>query len=234
MVIKEYNRPGQLIAVDCIIFGYEARELKILLFNRKIEPYKGDWSLLGGWVNTDETVESAASRVLYQITGLTDIYLEQVHVFSEPTRDSGGRVISIAFYALINIGEHNKELVRSRRAKWWSLNEIPHLIFDHKEMVEKALAKLCLLSSYELQGKHLLPETFTITQLRNLYNAIFNHKFDPGNFRRKILKLKILKKLKIKDTAESKKGAYLYTFISENDQGTGERIVNYKFSTNNT
>ena len=232
MVIKEYNRPGQLIAVDCIIFGYEAKELKVLLFNRKIEPHKGEWSLLGGWVNLNETVESAAARVLFQITGLSDIYLEQVHVFSEPDRDSGGRVISVVFYALINIESHNKELVRSHGAKWWPLKKMPDLIFDHKYMMDKALAKLRLFSSYELQGKHLLPEVFTISQLRNLYNAIFNRKFDPGNFRRKILKLKVLKKLKIKDTAESKKGAYLYTFINDNEQGSGERIVNYKLPIN--
>lgn len=228
-----YDRKGQLIAVDCIIFGYEENELKILLFNRSIQPMQGEWSLLGGWVNEDETVEKAAERVLLQITGMKDIFLEQVHVFSEPKRDTGGRVISISFYALISIEKHNKDLVREYGAHWWPLQQMPELIFDHNEMVEKALEKLRLKASYELTGIHLLPERFTLTQLRNLYNALFQHEFDPGNFRKKILSLDLLTKLKIKDTKKSKKGAFYYTCPGNVDNSAGERIVNYTLMNKN-
>ena len=224
---QTYKAPYHHVAVDCIIFGYEDNELKILLFHRSIPPSKGDWSLIGGWVNPDETTEKAAERALYHITGLKDIYMDQVHVYSEPDRDPGGRVISVAYYALISIVGHNKDLVREYGAHWWPINKMPKLIFDHDTMVDKALEKLRLKASYELTGIHLLPDRFTITQLRDLYSAIFQREFDPGNFRRKILSLNLLERLRQKDTSDSKKGAYYYRCKDNIPLHTGERIVNY-------
>lgn len=215
MLSNIYIQSKQLVSVDCIIFGYEKQDLKLLVFNRKIEPSLGELSLVGGWVNDDESVEDAARNVLLRITGLTDIFMEQVRVFSKIDRDPGGRVISVAFYALIPIDKHDTELVEKHGAQWISIKKLPKLIFDHDIMVKKALEKVRLKASYELIGKELLPEKFTILQLRQLYNAIFTKKFDPGNFRKKILSLKKLERLDIKNTSESKKGAYYYKFKTD-------------------
>lgn len=225
MVIREYQEvPKHLLAVDCIIFGYENNELKLLLFHRKIEPDKGKWSLVGGWVEEYESVEDAATRVLYKITGLKNLFMEQVEVFSNPKRDLGGRVVSVAFYALISIAEHDRQAVEKHGASWIALSKLPSLIFDHRQMLEAALTKLRLKSSYELVGRRLLPEKFTMKQLRNLYNAIFQREFDPGNFRKKVNSLKVLEKLSMKNTTESKKGAYYYRYKEETGEAF-ERIV---------
>lgn len=213
------------MAVDCIIFGYEDDELKLLLSPRRFQPAQGEWSLMGGWVQNNETVEKAAERVLYQITGLKDIYLEQVHVFSNPERDPGGRVISVVFYAMIRIDRHDKDLLKEHGAVWWTFSEKPDLIFDHDQMVEYAHEKLKLKAGYSLIGENLLPEKFTILQLRTLYEAIFQRKFDPGNFRKKILSLKVLEKLKDKNTTASKKGAFYYRFKKHPEEFIHERIV---------
>ncbi len=213
------------VAVDCIIFGYEKNALKLLLTRRVFEPEKGKWSLVGGWLRKNETVEEAAARVLLQFTGLKDIYLEQVHVFSDPERDFGGRVISIAFYAMIRIDQHDKKLVEKHGAKWWNFNKIPDLIFDHNEMLESAHEKLKLKASYELIGERLLPSRFTMLQLRKLYEAIFQYSFDPGNFRKKVLSLRVLKKLNLKNTTESKRGAYYFSFRKKSEFPLSDRIV---------
>ena len=220
-----YKHPKHLVAVDCIIFGYEDDELKLLLAQRRFPPAQGEWSLMGGWVQDNETVEKAAERVLFQITGLKDIYLEQVHVFSNPERDPGGRVISVVFYAMIRIDKHDKDLVKEHGAVWWTFSEKPDLIFDHDQMVEYAHEKLKLKAGYSLIGENLLPERFTILQLRILYEAIFQRQFDPGNFRKKILSLKVLEKLKDKNTTASKKGAFYYRFKKHPEEFIHERIV---------
>lgn len=220
-----YKHPKHHVAVDCIILGYENDELKLLLSRRKFPPARGEWSLMGGWVQEDETAERAAQRVLLQITGLKDIYLEQVHVFSDPVRDPGGRVISVAYYAMIRIDKHDKELVKEHGAEWWTFSKKPDLIFDHSRMVEHAHEKLKLKASYTLIGEKLLPERFTILQLRTLYEAIFQRTFDPGNFRKKILSLKVLEKLKDKNTTDSKKGAFYYRFKKHSREFIHERIV---------
>ena len=211
----KYRDSKRLLSVDCIIFGYEKEELKLLLFKRIIEPAKGEWSLIGGFIDDDESAEDAARRVLTYITGLKDVYLEQVKVFSRPDRDPGGNVLTIAFNALIRIEKHSNEFIREYGARWFPISEVPKLIFDHDEMLTAALEKLRLIASYNLIGKQLLPEKFTLTHLRHLYNEIFQKEFDPGNFRKKVLSLKILEKTDEKDMSESKKGAFYYKFREE-------------------
>lgn len=211
-----YQQEAILITVDCIVFGYEDDELKILLFNRWIQPSKDKLSLLGGWVNKDEAVDEASRRVVQTITGLENVYMEMVDIFSAVDRDPGGRVISIAYYALMPINEENKKVVETHSAQWFSVQNMPDLIFDHNRMVEKALEKLRNKATTALMGEQLLPKRFTLLQLRKLYNAIFQVEFDPGNFRKKVLSLKVLEQLDIKDTNESKKGAYYYRFKSNN------------------
>jgi ADP-ribose pyrophosphatase YjhB (NUDIX family) len=225
MAASLYNQSKQLVSVDCIIFGYEDEELKLLVFNRKIEPSIGGVSLVGGWVNDNESVEDAARNVLQRITGLSDIFMEQVYVFSQIDRDPGGRVISVVFYALIHIDAHDRKLVEGYGARWISIKNMPELIFDHNVMVEKALEKVRLKATYELIGKELLPEKFTILQLRNLYNALFIKEFDPGNFRKKVLSLKVLERLNSKNTTESRKGAYYYKFKDNAEESNKNTIV---------
>ncbi len=219
-----YQHEGILITVDCIVFGYEDDLLKILLFKRWIEPSKDQLSLLGGWVNKNESVDDASRRVLQTITGLENIYMEMVDVFSEVHRDPGGRVISIAYYALMPITEENKKVVESHSAEWYPVHEMPELIFDHNQMLEQALSKLRSNATTSLIGKQLLPKRFTLLQLRKLYNAIFQVEFDPGNFRKKVLSLKVLEQLDIKDTSESKKGAYFYRFKEDGSNDNNNQI----------
>ncbi|HAN00346.1 MAG TPA: DNA mismatch repair protein MutT [Marinilabiliales bacterium] len=214
-----------LVSVDNVIFGYHEGQLKLLLFKRNLEPALGQWSLIGGWVNPKESVEDAANRVLVAITGLKDIFMEQVQVFSNPERDPGGRVISVVFYALINIQNHNHQLVYQYNAEWWPVSQLPGLIFDHQQMVNAALEKLRKKASYDLVGRDLLPPEFTITQLRQLYNSIFMKEFDPGNFRKKILSLDTMERLDKKDTSESKKGAYYYRFKPKEAWDFTDRII---------
>jgi len=219
------QHPKHYIAVDCSIFGYEEGELKLLLYPRGFEPSLGKWSLMGGFVQENESMEEAARRVLLQTTGLKDIFLEQGSAFSKPDRDPGARVISMTFVALIRIDIHDKDLVRESGAHWWPVTKLPALVFDHEEIVANALSLLQQKASIDLIGNELLPEMFTLMQLRNLYDAIFQKSFDPGNFRKKVLSEGILNRLNIKNTNESKKGAFYYQFKTGETGSKSERII---------
>jgi len=221
------NHPQHYVAVDCVILGYQDEEIKLLLYPRSFEPYKGKWSLLGGFVQDNESADDAAARILKQTTGLEEIFLEQVASFSEPNRDAEARVISLAYYALIRIDLHDEERVKENGAFWISINKLPNLIFDHQQMFEKALVKLQQKAGYSLCGSELLPEMFTLIQLRKLYEAIFQREFDPGNFRKKILSLGVLEKLNEKDASESRKGAFYYKSKSNIGEIDVDRIVKF-------
>jgi len=219
--------PQHYVAVDCVILGYQDEEIKLLLYPRSFEPYKGQWSLLGGFVQDNESADDAAARILKQTTGLEQIFLEQVASFSEPNRDPESRVISLAYYALIRIDLIDQKQVKESGAFWISINKLPDLIFDHQEMFEKALVKLQQKAGYSLCGSELLPEMFTLIQLRKLYEAIFQREFDPGNFRKKILSLGVLEKLSVKDASESRKGAFYYKAKSNIGEIDVNRIVKF-------
>ena len=206
------EHPRHYVAVDCVILGYDEGELKLLLYPRSFEPSKGDWSLPGGFIQDNESSDQAAARILEKTTGLEDIFMEQVAAFTKPNREKAARVISLAYYALIRLDKYDENRLKEHGASWYSLGDMPNLIFDHDEMVEKALAKLQFKAGYQLVGSELLPEMFTLTQLRRLYEAIFQREFDPGNFRKKILSLGILNRSNKKDSTESKKGAYYYSY----------------------
>lgn len=215
------------VAVDCSIFGYEDGELKLLLYPRGFEPSQGKWSLMGGFVRDKESLEEAAGRVLFQTTGLHDIFLEQVSAFSKPDRDPGARVISVTFVALIRIDLHDQELASQNGAKWWPVKKLPEMIFDHAEMVRNSLSYLQHKAVVVLLGKELLPEKFTLMQLRNLYEALFLRPFDPGNFRKKVLSLDILERLDEKNTSESRKGAYYYRYIKSGPERDSVNITKF-------
>lgn len=209
--------PKHHVAVDCVIFGYEEDQLKVLLSKRRFTPAEGTLSLIGGFIQEEETAEEAACRVLKLVTGLTDIFQEQVEVFSAANRDPGGRVISIVFFAMIRIDKHDRDLTEKHGTEWIPIDKIPSLVFDHTQMLYAAHEKLKQKASHELIGKDLLPSKFTLTDLRSLYEAIFQKNFDPGNFRKKVLSFKMLEKQNEKNTTESKKGAFYYRFNANNE-----------------
>jgi ADP-ribose pyrophosphatase YjhB (NUDIX family) len=211
-MIKQYREASRiLVAVDCIIFGFDKNQLKLLLTKRAIEPEKGSWSLIGGFVARDESLDDAAKRVLHKLTGLKNIYMEEVKVFSEVERDPVERTISLAYYALIKTHRRMK-LSEEYGAQWFPIDKIPPLIFDHFQMVEAAKKKLKTMAKHQPIGFELLPKKFTIPQLRSLYEAIYEEQLDRRNFSRKILAMNLLEKLNEKDKKSSKKGAYLYRF----------------------
>ena len=186
--------PKLLVAVDSIIFGFNEndRELKLLLLKRNFEPEKGKWSLMGGFLDPDESLDDAAQRIVSQLTGLDDVYMEQLFAFGDVHRDAGGRIVSVAYFSLIKINEHDSKLVKEHGASWIGLSELPKLIFDHNEMVEKALRKLRIRARTQPIGFELLPEKFTIPQLQRLYEAIYQIPFYKRNFRRKLLSMDLL------------------------------------------
>jgi ADP-ribose pyrophosphatase YjhB (NUDIX family) len=210
--VQYRNADRLLVAVDCIIFGFDGLELNALLIRRDFEPEKGRWSLMGGFVNKDESVDEAAIRVLETLTGLTDIYMEQLACFGEVDRDTAGRVVSIAYFALININDYSGQLQHTHEAKWFPLTEMPELIFDHGRMVETAKERLRQKVANHPVGFELLPPKFTLPQLQSLYEAIYGKKLDKRNFSKKILSLGILKKLNQKERATSRKGAFYFVF----------------------
>lgn len=211
---KEQYRSSDrlLVATDCIIFGFDGKELKALLIKRGFAPEMGKWSLMGGFVNKNESTDDAASRILKALTGLTNIYMEQLSCFGQVDRDKAGRVVSIAYFALINISNYNNQLQSSHEAHWFPLNKIPPLVFDHKDMLEKAKERLKQKVASHPIGFELLPRKFTLPQLQNLYEAILEIPLDKRNFTRKIMALGVLKKLNQKEKESSRKGAFYYLF----------------------
>lgn len=209
------NKDRFLVAVDCVIFGYDEDQLKLLLYKRDFEPEKGKWSLLGGFLRNEETLDDAAYRVLARITGLRNIFMEQLSSFSKVDRDPAARVISIGYYSLINISDYDEDLLKQYGAEWFALEDLPHLIFDHDEIVERSLKRLKRKAKTQPIGFELLPVNFTIPMLRNLYEAIYQRELDPANFRRKFMSMGLLDRLPIKDKNSSRKGSYLYAFNKE-------------------
>ncbi|MFP4060451.1 MAG: NUDIX hydrolase [Bacteroidales bacterium] len=212
-MINYYEKYNQFyMAVDCIIFGFDNEELKILLIKRDFEPCRGEWSLMGGFLSLEEDLDDAAQRILTELTGLKNVFLEQLYTYGEKGRDTAGRVISTAYYALIKTEKYDETLLKKHHAAWFSLEKIPDLVFDHNRMVEKALKRLRRKSRIQPVGFELLPEKFTLPQLQKLYEAIHGEEFDKRNFRKKILSFGVLKKLDQKEKETSRKGAFLYTF----------------------
>ncbi|UJH90803.1 NUDIX hydrolase [Antarcticibacterium sp. 1MA-6-2] len=212
MIYKYQSEDKVLLAVDCIIFGFDEEDLKILLIKRNFEPEKGKWSLMGGFLKNNEDLNMAANRILFQLTGFEQIYMEQLYAFSEIDRDPAERTISVAYFALINIKKHDKTLIDKHSAKWFSVTELPELIFDHSQMISKAIARLRYKTSKKPIGFELLPEKFTMRQLQKLYESILGEELDKRNFINKTKALDILIKLKEKDMNSSRKGSFLYKF----------------------
>lgn len=212
--LKKYQHGHPLlIAVDCIIFGVEENYLKLLVFEREVEPFAGQWSLLGSFVEPGESVSEAAERILFELTGLQDIYMEQLHCFGEVERDPGDRVVSVAHWSLIRVDQNHLEFNMSdHKARWVRFDEVPDLVLDHKDMVMMAIERLQERARFHPVGFELLPDEFTLPQLLKVYEAIFAREIDDRNFRKKLINSGLLTRLPKKDMTTSKKGSYLYKF----------------------
>jgi ADP-ribose pyrophosphatase YjhB (NUDIX family) len=215
-----------LVAIDCIIFGFDGWNLKLLLVQRNIEPEKNKWSLMGGFLQPSETPDDAANRVLALRTGLKSVYMEQFQVFGKPERDPVERTLSIAYFALIDIHQYEKQISDEYHAEWFLLNEMPELIFDHCEMVKLAKKQLMYKAALHPILFQLLPEKFTVPQLQALYEGVYNSTFDDRNFSRKLLSTGLLVKLPEKDKFSSKKGAFYYKLDQSNYAENFERFLN--------
>lgn len=198
------------VSVDCIIFGFDKGKLRILLGKRNIDPGRGTWSLYGGFVAPTETLDEAAKRVLTELTGIGDVYMKQTGAYSAIERDPVSRVISVAYYALINVKDYDERLRQQYNLEWVSLNEMPELFSDHGEMVADALKLLQRRIEAAPLCYPLLPELFTLTQFQNVYEAIAGKKVDKRNFRKKIKQSGVLIETNKIDKTTSKRGAALY------------------------
>lgn len=223
-----YKYPHPSVTTDCVIFGYDGTKLNVLLIERGIEPFKGRWAFPGGFIKMDETALMGAKRELLEETGLKDAYIRQFHTFSEVDRDPRERVITIAYYALVRISEV-KGGDDAARAKWFPLDQIPSLAFDHDMILRRATAELRKQIHFEPIGFELMPEKFTMTQLQHLYEAILDVKFDRRNFCNKMLKLGILTELEEKLTLVNKKVAFLYKFNPESYKQMKEKGFRLEF-----
>lgn len=199
-----------LLAIDCIVFGFDGKDIKLLLVKRNLEPEMGKWSLMGGFLREDEDLEVGAGRIIFDLTGLKNIYVEQLETFGKVNRDPAERTVSVVFFALIQIEEHDSEAVKNHNASWISLDQRPELIFDHNEMVTRAIEHLRYKAALHPIGFELLPELFTIPQLQKLYEAIYNTPLDRRNFSRKLLSTDLLIDTGSKNSNSATKKATLY------------------------
>lgn len=208
-----YNEHSKvLVSVDCIIFGFDENKLKVLIGKRKMDPGRGEWSLYGGFVRLDESVDDAAYRTLYELTGMRNIYMRQVGAFGSVDRDPGERVISVAYYALINVKDYDHRLLEEHGVEWVDFDKMPPLYSDHMEMVNKARKMMKEIIKTEPVGFRLLPNLFTLTQLQRLYEAVNGEELDKRNFRKRIKEMDFIEKTELIDKTSSKRGAYLYRF----------------------
>ena len=213
MAVKFYQQFKQTyLAVDCVTLCFTGEDLEIILIKRDFNPGKGEWALPGIFLEPDESVEECTQRIMSKFTGLKNVFFEQFHVFSDPNRDPGARIVTVGFYALIKADEKVKEIVNRHNAYWHKVNRIPKLMVDHNQIVTKALESLQQKIKQQPVGFELLPQKFTIPQLQKLYEAIYGKALDKRNFRKKVLSMGILEMLDEKDKESSKKGAFLYKF----------------------
>jgi 8-oxo-dGTP diphosphatase len=221
----EYPRPA--LTVDCVIFGLdESQKLKVLLIQRANDPFKLQWALPGGFVDMDESLEKAALRELEEETGMKDVFIEQLYTFGQPKRDPRGRVVSIAYYALVNLEEHPVAPASdARNVGWFEIDQLPPLAFDHDTILSTAIARLRAKVRYQPIGFELLPEQFTLSQLQQLYQTILGVKeLNKRNFRTKILKMGVLLEVG-KQEGVAHRPAKLYRF----DKATYEKLVEERY-----
>jgi len=212
----EYKYPHPAVTVDCVVFGLDGEELKVLLIQRKLEPFKGQWALPGGFIAMDEDLEESARRELAEETGVKDLYLEQLGTYGQPGRDPRERVITVAYFAIVNLYEHEVQAdTDAEQAAWFPVENLPKLAFDHKMIMDRALTRLQNKISYKPLVFEFLPKKFTIRQLQHIYETILCKNLDKRNFRKKILKPGLIIALEEYDIDLSTRAAQLFSFDRE-------------------
>lgn len=210
-----YEFPRPALTVDCVVFGLDDDDLKVLLIRRDLEPFAGRWALPGGFVRMDESLDAAARRELQEEAGIRPSHLEQLYSFGEPHRDPRGRVVTVAYFALVKLSEHKVHASSdAREAAWFSVWDTPKLAFDHAEILSVALQRLKGKVRYQPIGFELLPPKFTLTQLQRLYEIILERPLDKRNFRKKILSFEFLEELDEVEQDVAHRAARLYRFDS--------------------
>jgi 8-oxo-dGTP diphosphatase len=208
-----YEYPRPCLTVDVVVFGLDEGDLKVLLIQRAQEPFAGRWALPGGFVRLDEALDAAARRELEEEAGVKLAYLEQLYTFGDVKRDPRDRVVTVAYYALVKLCEHEpKAATDARNAAWFPLSDVPRLAFDHEGILDTALRRLQAKVRYQPIGFELLPEKFTLTQLQKLYETILERPLDKRNFRKKILGLGVLEELDEIEQDVAHRAARLYRF----------------------
>jgi ADP-ribose pyrophosphatase YjhB (NUDIX family) len=200
------------LSVDCIIFGFDANKLKVLIGKRQMDPGRGEWSLYGGFVRNDESLDEAADRTLYELTGMRNMYMRQVGAFGSVDRDPGERVVSVAYYALINVKDYSKKLLTLHDVEWVDIDQLPQMYSDHNEMIIKARKLMQQKIKTQPISFQLLPPLFTLTQLQRLYEAVNGEEVDKRNFRKRIKEMDFIEKTELIDKKMSRRGASLYRF----------------------
>ena len=209
----EFERPG--LTVDCVIFGLDLEEetLKVMLVQRDVEPFEGEWAIPGGFVRRGETLMEAASRELEEETGIADVFLEQLYTFGDPDRDPRGWIVSVAYYALVSPDKHHiRATADARQAKWFPVTSAPRLAFDHQEIFDTALERVRGKLTYAPLGFELLPQKFTIKQLQKVYEIVLGRTLDNRNFRKKIFAMDVLRELGEMQKGVPHRAARLYKF----------------------
>jgi 8-oxo-dGTP diphosphatase len=223
----EYARPS--LTVDCVIFGLDEENLKVLLIERDLEPFKGKWALPGGFVRVDETLDAAARRELREETGVDHVYLEQLDSFGEIDRDPRERVVTVAYYALVNLSDHRiKATTDARNAAWFALSDLPKLAFDHDRIFDAALKRLKAKLRYQPIGFELLPRKFTLSRLQKLYELVLERPLDKRNFRKKILSMDLLIELDEIEQDVAHRAARLYSFDEKKYQRLAKKGFNFE------
>lgn len=218
------------ITIDCVIFGFDKGSLEVLLVEHAEGIRKGEWALPGGWILENESIDNAAHRLLADLTGLDNIYLEQLKAFGEPDRFPLGRVITIGYYALVKREDYNVQAgFTASDAKWYKIADVPSLIYDHSEILQYSLMNLQRRVRQAPIGFNLLPEKFTLFELMQLYEEILGVEMDKSNFRRKILRMKLLVPLDEKQKDVSHRAAQLYEFDPKIYEKLTKKGFNFEF-----
>lgn len=224
-----YKHPHPAVTVDCVVFGFDETDLKLLLIQREVDPFKGRWALPGGFVRMNEDLEDAARRELAEETGINQLYLEQLYSFGDPARDPRERVISIAYYALVKLADHKLRAASDAAdVAWFPVAELPKLAFDHERIVETALRRLKGKVRYEPIGFELLPEKFTLGELQRLYEAVLEQTVDKRNFRKKIQGTDLLDPLDEYQQDVAHRAAQYYRFNRQRYEQLKRRGFNFE------
>src|SRR4051812_46231932 len=224
-----YEFPRGALTVDCVVFGLDDEELKVMLIQRGRAPFEGQWALPGGFVRLDETLEEAVRRELEEETGLSQIFLEQLYTFGAVDRDPRERVVSVAYYALVNLSDHKVHAATDARdAAWFGVHDVPSLAFDHADILHMALERLRGKLRYQPIGFELLPKKFTLSELQHLYELVLERELDKRNFRKRVLAMDLLVETDEMERDVAHRAARLYRFDERKYRRLAEAGFNFE------